>query len=149
MPDEANRALEKRPTLSNPNRMNEALRSLACVAQRRPDTDRRVSIPSPRDPTPATPQSLADAVLVSGRGAVRRVVELVPSSPLSTQGRQRNSELQLQEHMQNQLQAQLHANQEQVCHAGLEPLTTPDGLASLGICQSGVRGLLVWGSRPL
>ena len=48
--------------------------------------------------------------LDAGRGAMRRVVELVPASPLSPQGRLRNSELQLQE----QLQAQLHANQEQL-----------------------------------
>jgi hypothetical protein len=47
---------------------------------------------------------------VTGQGALRRVAELVPSTPLSPQGRQRNSELLLQE----QLQAQLHANQEQL-----------------------------------
>ena len=73
MPDD--RTLEKRPTPSNPNRMNEAIRSLACVAQRRPDIDRRVGIPSPG--APATPQrrgfadaqGIADAVLVSGAAA--------------------------------------------------------------------------------
>ena len=177
--EEAERWLEKRvnPT---PSRMDEAIRSLACVAQRRPNPDRRVSIPGAGAPAPRSPkraglpdaQGIADAVLVSGaaaasneeaawlsagspaapvgaaclglpklwpptpasasqcqprpiacgpavrtrrvfetgRGAVRRVVEMVPSSPLSPQARQRQSELDLQE----QLQAQLRANQEQL-----------------------------------
>lgn len=72
MADEADKWLEKR---ANPSRMNEAIRSLACVAQRRPDNDRRVSIPLPGEP--ATPQrrgfvdaqGIADAVLVSGAAA--------------------------------------------------------------------------------
>lgn len=73
--DEAERWLEKRvnPT---PSRMDEAIRSLACVAQRRPNPDRRVSIPVPGAPAP-TPkrgslpdaQGIADAVLVSGAAA--------------------------------------------------------------------------------
>ena len=75
--DEAERWLEKRvnPT---PSRMDEAIRSLACVAQRRPNPDRRVSIPVPGAPA-LTPkrgglplpdaQGIADAVLVSGAAA--------------------------------------------------------------------------------
>ena len=74
--EEAERWLEKRvnPT---PSRMDEAIRSLACVAQRRPNPDRRVSIPGAGAPAPRSPkraglpdaQGIADAVLVSGAAA--------------------------------------------------------------------------------